>query len=69
MLRRHWLVTIAAIAAAIDGPAAVTAALLRLALPGAQGSATWPALIAITGIAIARPLVTSIIRISRRTIR
>jgi hypothetical protein len=67
--RRHWLATIAAIAGAIDGPAAVAVVLLRLVLPGAQGSATWPALIAITGIAIARPLVTSIIRISRRTIR
>jgi tetratricopeptide (TPR) repeat protein len=70
--RRHWLGTIAAIAAAIDGPAVLAALLLRLALPGqhaGQGSATWPALIAITGIAISRPLVTNIIRISRRTIR
>jgi tetratricopeptide (TPR) repeat protein len=69
---RHWLATIAAIAAAIDGPAVLAALLLRLALPGqpgAAGSATWPALIAITGIAVARPLVTNIIRISRRTIR
>jgi Flp pilus assembly protein TadD len=65
--RRPWLGTIAAIAAAIDGPAALAAVLLRLET--AQGSATWPALIAITGIAIARPLVITIIRISRRTIR
>jgi tetratricopeptide (TPR) repeat protein len=65
--RRHWLGTIAAIAAAIDGPAALAALLLRLST--AQGSTTWPALIAITGIAIARPLVITIIRISRRTIR
>ena len=70
--RRHWLGTIAAIAAAIDGPAAAAALVLRLVLPGqhgAQASATWPALIAIAGLAIARPLVTNIIRISRRAIR
>jgi hypothetical protein len=65
--RRHWLGTIAAIAAAIDGPAALAALLLRL--DATQGSPTWPALIAIAGIAVARPLVTTIIRISRRTIR
>jgi tetratricopeptide (TPR) repeat protein len=65
--RRHWLGTIAAIAAAIDGPAVLAALLLRL--DAARGSTTWPALIAITGIAVARPLVTSIIRVSRRTIR
>jgi hypothetical protein len=65
--RRHWLGTIAAIAAAIDAPAGLAAVLLRL--DPAKGSATWPALIAITGIAVARPLVTTIIRISRRTIR
>jgi tetratricopeptide (TPR) repeat protein len=67
--RRHWLATIAAIAAAIDGTAAAAVALERLAVPGAQGSVTWPALIAIAGIGVARPLVTGIIRISRRAIR
>jgi hypothetical protein len=67
--RRHWLATIAAIAAAIDGSAAAAVALLRLVVPGAQGSAAWPALIAIAGIGVARPLVTGIIRISRRAIR
>jgi tetratricopeptide (TPR) repeat protein len=65
--RRHWLGTIAAIAAAIDGPAALAALLVRL--DATKGSATWPVLIAIMGIAVARPLVTSIIRVSRRAIR
>ena len=65
--RRHWLGTVAAIMAAIDGPAALAALLLRL--DTARGSPTWPVLIAIAGIAVARPLVTSIIRFSRRAIR
>ena len=65
--RRRWLGTIAAIAAAIDGPAALAALLLRL--DAARGSQTWPALIAIAGIAVVRPLVTTIIRISRQAIR
>ena len=67
LTRRHWLLTVAAIVAVIDGVAAAAAAVL--AVVHRSGSPVLPLAVAAVSVGIARPVVTLVIRSSRRAIR
>jgi tetratricopeptide (TPR) repeat protein len=66
--RRHWLLTVAAIVGVIDGLAAAAAAVLAVGYR-AGSSSLEPVVIAAVALGVARPVVTLVIRTSRRAIR